>query len=125
MKDLKKRKSSIKLLSFSLLIFLCSAIAAQQNETAMTQLDFKLTEKKYDFQAFNSIIISLDTLDTEKLDSKIKMPLVYDYNKLPLFCRFEESVARNSKLNMRFRLGSVDYVDQLEQKPHTKTSIKN
>lgn len=34
----------------------------------------------------------------------------------PFFCRIEEAIARSSKINLKFRLGSVQYVDALEGK---------
>ena len=32
------------------------------------------------------------------------------------FCRIEDAIAKSSKINMKFRLGSVQYVDALERK---------
>ena len=32
------------------------------------------------------------------------------------FCRIEDAIAKSSKINMKFRLGSVQYVDALEGK---------
>ena len=33
-----------------------------------------------------------------------------------LFCRIEDAIAKHSKVNLKFRLGSVDYVNALEGK---------
>lgn len=38
--------------------------------------------------------------------------------RMPFFCRIEEEYVKSNNLNLRFRLGSVDYVDYLEQKPN-------
>ncbi|MFZ4634881.1 MAG: hypothetical protein ACOYNO_11795 [Saprospiraceae bacterium] len=36
---------------------------------------------------------------------------------LPLFCKIEHHMAQKSRIPVLFRLGSVDYVNFLEQKP--------
>lgn len=36
----------------------------------------------------------------------------------PFFCRLEDRIAQSSKVNFRFRLGSVDYVNALEGKSY-------
>ncbi len=42
----------------------------------------------------------------------------YDPNKLPFFCKIEYKMGVNSKtkMPMKFRLGDVQYVDELEKK---------
>ncbi len=45
-----------------------------------------------------------------------KMPLVYAYKDLALFCKLEVKLEKVVKLPVKFRLGSVDYVDWLEGK---------
>ena len=37
-------------------------------------------------------------------------------SEMAFFCRIEDKIARNSKVNFKFRLGSVSYVDALEGK---------
>ena len=44
------------------------------------------------------------------------MPLVYAYKDLALFCKLEVKLEKVVKLPVKFRLGSVDYVDWLEGK---------
>ncbi len=44
------------------------------------------------------------------------MPLVYAYKDLALFCKLEVQLEKVVKLPIKFRLGSVDYVDWLEGK---------
>lgn len=36
----------------------------------------------------------------------------------PFFCAIEDRIAKSSKVNLRFRLGSVDYVNALEGKSY-------
>lgn len=40
----------------------------------------------------------------------------YRPEELPIFCKAEHLILKQSGVNFRFRLGSVDYVDYLEQK---------
>ncbi len=47
---------------------------------------------------------------------KEKTPSPPSLRPLPLFCAMENKIWKKSKINVRFRLGSADYVDKLEQK---------
>ena len=49
-------------------------------------------------------------------DEEKQMPLVYAYKDLAFFCKIEVQLERAVKLPVKFRLGSVDYVDYLEGK---------
>lgn len=40
----------------------------------------------------------------------------YGAPRVPFFCRLEKKLEETSKINTRFRLGSLDYVNQLEGK---------
>lgn len=41
---------------------------------------------------------------------------VFSADRLPLFCKAEHKIYKQSGVNFRFRLGSLSYVDYLEQK---------
>ncbi len=43
-------------------------------------------------------------------------PKQYQYEHLPVFCKIEEKLFRRTHLNVKIRLGNVDYVDRLEGK---------
>jgi len=45
-----------------------------------------------------------------------KMPAAYAYKDLAFFCKIEVQLEKAVKLPVKFRLGSVDYVDYLEGK---------
>ncbi len=45
-----------------------------------------------------------------------QMPLAYAYKDLAFFCKIEVQLEKAVKLPVKFRLGSVDYVDYLEGK---------
>lgn len=44
------------------------------------------------------------------------LPSAYRFEDLALFCRIEVQLEKVTKIPVRFRLGSVDYVDYLEGK---------
>lgn len=49
--------------------------------------------------------------------SSIKLNLVkHNVNNLPFFCKIEELWSISSGLNVRFRIGDIDYVNKLEGK---------
>ena len=41
---------------------------------------------------------------------------IFDANKLPLFCKIEHKLSKKTNINLRMRLGSLDYVNKLEGK---------
>jgi hypothetical protein len=47
---------------------------------------------------------------------EFQVPGVYRYQDLAFFCRLEVKLEQASKIPVRFRLGTVDYVDYLEGK---------
>ncbi len=44
------------------------------------------------------------------------IPLVFCVETLPFFCKIEHKMGVNQKLLVKFRLGDVQYVDELEGK---------
>ena len=48
--------------------------------------------------------------------SQINLPEMYFHNSLALFCRLEVKMERAASFPVKFRLGTVEYVDWLEQK---------
>ncbi|WP_235296122.1 hypothetical protein [Portibacter marinus] len=95
------------------LILVCGHVSAQQHF---------VTPKKFEFTVTHSTFL----YDSTFTNYQVNLPLAYQFDKLALFCKFEEKVARQSKVNMRFRLGSLDYVNYLEQKPNWHlTNTKN
>ena len=59
---------------------------------------------------FKPGLISMDTMSTRIMISRQK-PI-----SLPFFCAMEEKIYQKSGINMRLRLGSVQYTDYLEKK---------
>jgi hypothetical protein len=66
------------------------------------------------YQLFKPHLIQYDTTTISKLNLN-KILQVYHVNQQPIFCKWEELWTRSSKINLRLRLGSVQYVDELEK----------
>jgi hypothetical protein len=69
--------------------------------------------------AQSSIMFTKVTIDSTIMHRKSVMEVdKYDPNKLPFFCKIEYKMGINSKtkMPMKFRLGDVQYVDELEKK---------
>jgi hypothetical protein len=47
-----------------------------------------------------------------------KIPSVFSVETLPFFCKIEYKMGLQKKLPLKFRLGDVQYVDELERKRH-------
>lgn len=45
-----------------------------------------------------------------------KIPLAYCYNNLAFFCKVEVKIEKRFSIPIKFRLGSLDYANYLEQK---------
>jgi len=66
-----------------------------------------------------NLISPLDLLykiDNRNIPTIIKQKSFFDAEKLPIFCKFEHNLAKNTNINLRMRLGSLDYVNKLEGK---------
>ena len=78
-----------------------------------------LTKNTYTKQKKYTLISSLDLLaklPNSKILSIKKQRSIFDADKLPIFCKFEHKLSQKSKINVRMRLGSLDYVNKLEGK---------
>lgn len=113
MKVLKKQRIMTLLKSLSILIFCTmSCIAFSQNN-----FDYKNTIKSPLLRSFEIKADSISTLDllaNEKMKTQ-------NYNSfyqahLGAFCKLENNVLKSANIPVRMRLGSTEYVDELEQK---------
>ncbi|MEM6380360.1 MAG: hypothetical protein AAF705_19380 [Bacteroidota bacterium] len=55
-------------------------------------------------------------IPTEPTYLNYQAPKAYNFNHLAFFCRLEVRMEKATKMPVRFRLGTVDYVDRLEGK---------
>lgn len=66
------------------------------------------------YQFFRPQLIDIDT--TKRILKPIQIKNPYFINEQPIFCKWEELWTRSSNINLRLRLGSLQYVDELEKK---------
>lgn len=55
-------------------------------------------------------------LDSKATYLNYQAPKAYSFEHLAFFCRLEVKMEKASKMPVRFRLGTVDYVDRMEGK---------
>ena len=73
-----------------------------------TKLEWKMAPyPKYPIIPFYTTMASLN--DQNRI-------LLSDPDKKAFFCRIEDAIVKSAKINFKFRLGSVNYVDRLEGK---------
>ena len=77
-----------------------------------------VTKKVFKFNPENKLYFTSNSLLT-RTPAKLNLWSNYNFDNLAMFCKIEEKVAKKSNLHMRLRLGSLDYVNYLEQKPLT------
>ena len=53
---------------------------------------------------------------TVSIKKPMLVPSVFSVDALPFFCKIEYKMGLNQKIPVKFRLGDVQYVDQLEGK---------
>jgi hypothetical protein len=61
---------------------------------------------------------ALQMLENQSVSVKTptRIPSVFSVEALPFFCKIEYKMGLNKKLPVKFRLGDVQYVDELEGK---------
>ncbi len=121
---MKVLRSLSKTLLF-LSVMLAGQIVYGQDSTVIeVRASHLITPKLFDISEVNLGLQSFKSNTAFTRPLSPSLPSFYKTEHLALFCRLEEQVAQKSNVNMRFRLGSLDYVDQLEQKPHTSYKVK-
>lgn len=126
MQEVKKRKMKIwfKIILVPLL-FQITATVAQVGlkfeypvEKSTLSLNFDNTIFDYNLSALK-ININTDTgfRNFSSLNQNFKpFPKIYSYHNLAFFCKIEVKLEKAAKFPVKFRLGDVNYVDQLEGK---------
>ncbi len=86
------------------------------------QLDltnFYQSDLTLDGLAFTRDII-IDSKNVNPKSTNLKHDILSEHafrpEDLPIFCKIEYNISRTSKVNIRMRLGSLDYVNYLEGK---------
>ena len=65
---------------------------------------------------YSTINYQFDKYQPPTFNKKIEMPQFYQIQSLPFFCKMEAKWDKKLNIPFRFRLGSVDYVDEMEGK---------
>lgn len=68
-----------------------------------------------DFKLVPSLDLTFSLPHSDELEAK-PIKSIFDANKLPIFCKFEHQLKQKTNINLRMRLGSLDYVNKLEGK---------
>ena len=82
---------------------------------SLIQLDYD-----FDVSQYENIADSSTTNYTTEARSIMTMPKAYDFHSLGMFCKFDVYLDKGSKIPLRFRLGTVGGVDELERKGPTR-----
>ena len=108
------------LLTAFLLPLLAHSTTAQTVGLSLDKL--KLTGKRVGASPQYSTVFlqkkALKSVDNQVISDKkpLAVPCVFSVEALPFFCKIEYKMGLNQKLPVKFRLGDVQYVDQLEGK---------
>ncbi len=105
-------------LLFCILFFLGELpLQAQVGLSIQTALDHIVPE-------MDNPVLTIDKKPTQTIPAnpplsvvQQKIPSAYDYDHLGIFCKFEVQLEKKFKLPMKFRLGEVQYTEQLEYGP--------
>ncbi len=102
------------LVNLSIKIASCIIVLCSVQSSCLGQ---SLTFDKFQLPAHTITKLSLDTLQrqTSMLFKDFDYNKVY-HNSLGIFCKGENLLSKNAPVNLRFRLGSLDYVNKLEGK---------
>ena len=127
MVGVKRQNIKMWISSFVLLFLFNGFLSAQNSYTIIGKSLIELRQEKIDKPIFSlSQSLAKPSLSIQKSPSipftkrnaslSYQAPKVYQYQDLAFFCRLEVKMDRASKMPVRFRLGSVDYVNRLEGK---------
>ena len=119
-KNRKNQWTKISMLCFVLSLAAITSLSAQlsvENSSLfpVEVSDSKLLPSSY-VPSFNSNTNKQSSFPTTSSILPVTSPKVYSYHNLGIFCKLDVQLEKNIKLPVKFRLGTQQYVDQLEGK---------
>lgn len=117
-----KRKWKVKaLLLFSFLLLQCNWLSAQGRLSAENIAAFPISTTATTFlpNAFTIFPFTNTNLSHsfQSTTPSYHTPVVYCYQDIGFFCKIDVQLEKAVKLPVKFRLGTVQYVNKLEGKP--------
>ena len=105
-------------------VFIVISVSAQERlslvgQSLHTLKHLNQLEQKARLFAIPSIQIHKSpeaSTDKQQAFRSLSVPIIYSYEELAPFCKLEVKMEKVVKMPIKFRLGSVDYVDYLEGK---------
>lgn len=111
-----KIKNMRKIILLILVIFVCLNSKSQTIGLSMSDIKTPpqyLSLKKEKLRLKNDFTIDNQQVVKNKLRP---IPSIFSVETLPFFCKIEYKLGLNNKLPVKFRLGDVQYVEELEGK---------
>ncbi|MEE9437854.1 MAG: hypothetical protein V3V14_02570 [Saprospiraceae bacterium] len=111
-----KHSITFQILTFSLFLLLSPPNSKGQSDAPKPKIIQSQNKSiiKYEFNSSLDRIIA--PINTIKSKSIIKQKQFFNAKKLPFFCKIEHNYSKKTNINLRMRLGSLDYVNELERK---------
>jgi|GEM_PF-4326195 len=108
------KRANIKMINKSVFILFlslcfCTSLRAQKTST-LTNIYTPISLKKFELKSD-----SISSLNIKTSVTKQNYQSIYQ-SCLGVFCKFENDILKSANVPVRFRLGSTEYVDRLEQK---------
>lgn len=106
-----------QLFLLSLFCFLTSSLLAQTDYFPTQHYDFKPVEINILLPIYSPL--SSASYTTSIMNNHSVNVSAYSYEDLAIFCKLEVKMEKASGFPVKFRLGEVHYVEQLEGKPYS------
>jgi hypothetical protein len=107
----------MKILFSIFFIFILSVVCKSQT-VGVSLTNIKAPPQYFPIKKEKLHIFSVNTTDNQQVvkNAPRAVPLVFSVEALPFFCKIEYKMGLNKKLPIKFRLGDVQYVDEMEGK---------